>query len=215
MDWVFKNLEFIQGLALTHLSISLLPLLIGTVLALGLALIFSNKATELFAGFLNGIYAIPSIALFVTLPALIGTNYIGPANVLIALTIYVLATMFSSVRDAFKQVPTAVLIIANAQGLSRLQTLIHVTLPLAIPGVIAGLRVASASTISMASIGAVVGVKNLGFLFLDGFQRKIPEEIIAGIFAIFLIAILFDLGLWLLGAALTPWRRKKVTRAYS
>lgn len=213
MDWVFKNLDFLQGLAITHLSISLLPLLVGTLLALGLALLISNRASELLAGFLNGIYAIPSLALFVALPPLIGTSYIGPTNVLIALTIYVLATMFSSVRDAFNQVPAAVLLIANAQGLSKLQTLLHVKLPLAIPGIIAGLRVASASTISMASIGAVVGVKNLGFLFLDGFQRKIPEEIISGILIIFLIAILFDFGLWLLGAILTPWRRKMVSHA--
>lgn len=213
MEWALSNLAFIQGLTLTHLSISLLPLLIGTALAIGLALVSSNKVSEILSGFLNGVYAIPSLALFVALPALIGTSYIGPVNVLIALTIYVLATMFSSVRDALTQVPAAVLVIANAQGLSSLQTLFQVKLPLALPGIIAGLRVAAASTISMASIGAVVGVKNLGFLFLDGFQRKIPEEIITGVFAIFLIAIIFDLGLWLLGAALTPWQRKKVRHA--
>lgn len=213
MEWALSNLAFIQGLTLTHLSISLIPLLIGTALAIGLALVSSNQVSEILSGFLNGVYAIPSLALFVALPALIGTSYIGPVNVLIALTIYVLATMFSYVRDALTQVPAAVLVIANAQGLSNLQTLFEVKLPLALPGIVAGLRVAAASTISMASIGAVVGVKNLGFLFLDGFQRKIPEEIITGVFAIFLIAIIFDLGLWLLGAALTPWHRKKVRRA--
>jgi osmoprotectant transport system permease protein len=213
VEWALSNLAFIQGLTLTHLSISLLPLLIGTALAIGVALVTSNRVSEILSGFLNGVYAIPSLALFVALPALIGTSYIGPVNVLIALTIYVLATMFSSVRDALTQVPAAVLVIANAQGLSSLQTLFQVKLPLALPGIIAGLRVAAASTISMASIGAVVGVKNLGFLFLDGFQRKIPEEIITGVFAIFLIAIILDLGLWLLGAALTPWQRKKVRRA--
>lgn len=213
MEWALSNLAFIQGLTLTHLSISLIPLFIGTALAIGLALVSSNQVSEILSGFLNGVYAIPSLALFVALPALLGTSYIGPVNVLIALTFYVLATMFSYVRDALTQVPAAVLVIANAQGLSNLQTLFEVKLPLALPGIVAGLRVAAASTISMASIGAVVGVKNLGFLFLDGFQRKIPEEIITGVFAIFLIAIIFDLGLWLLGAALTPWHRKKVRRA--
>jgi len=61
----------------------------------------------------------------------------------------------------------------------------------------------------MASIGAVVGVRNLGYLFLDGFQRKIAEEVVAGLLAIFVIAIALDLLTWLIGRALTPWARKR------
>ena len=213
MEWFFRNIEFIQGLAVTHLSISLLSLLAGTFIALLIAPALSPRSSEIIAGLLNGIYAIPSLALFVALPAIIGTSYIGPTNVFIALTVYVAATMFPSVRDALGQVPPAVLVISSAQGLSKWQTLFQVKFPLAIPGIVAGLRVASASTISMASIGAVVGVKNLGFLFLDGFQRKIPEEIVTGILTIFIIALLFDISLWLLGAIFTPWRRKKALHA--
>jgi osmoprotectant transport system permease protein len=82
-----------------------------------------------------------------------------------------------------------------------------------VPGLISGLRVAAASTISIASIGAVVGVRNLGYLFIDGFQRKIPEEIISGLVAISVIALALDVGLWLLGRAMTPWRNAKVARA--
>ena len=69
---------------------------------------------------------------------------------------------------------------------------------------------AAASTVSMASIGAVVGVRNLGYLFLDGFQRKIPDEILTGLLAIFVIAITLDLFLWLVGRLLTPWTNKGV-----
>jgi osmoprotectant transport system permease protein len=64
----------------------------------------------------------------------------------------------------------------------------------------------------MASIGAIVGVRNLGYLFLDGFQRKIPEEILTGLFAIFIIGIAMDLGLWALGKVLTPWTRRSAQR---
>ena len=96
--------------------------------------------------------------------------------------------------------------------MSPLQLFVHVELPLAIPGLIAGLRVAAASTVSMASIGAIVGVRNLGYLFLDGFQRKIPEEILTGLFAIFIIGIALDLGLWALGKVLTPWPRRSAQR---
>jgi osmoprotectant transport system permease protein len=95
-----------------------------------------------------------------------------------------------------------------ALGMSRFQLFVHVELPMAIPGLISGLRVVSATTVSMAAIGAVVGVRNLGYLFLDGFQRRIPEEIVTGLVAVFVIAIAFDGGLWLLGRALTPWRTR-------
>jgi osmoprotectant transport system permease protein len=213
MDWFLKNTEFVLGLTLTHLWVSLLPLGIGALIAIGLARFMPAKLVSATNGVLGALYAVPSLALFVALPAILGTSYLGPTNVLIALTLYVIASMFFSARDAFAQVPAPTTFIARAQGLDSWQRFIHVELPLAIPGLIAGLRVAAASTVSMASIGAVVGIRNLGYLFLDGFQRKIPEEIITGLFAIFLIAITLDLVLWLMGKLLTPWSRRKFQHA--
>lgn len=210
MSWFLKNTEFVFGLTLTHLWVSLVPLLIGSVLAIVLAKFVPTKLIAPTNGFLGAIYAVPSLALFVALPAIIGTSYLGPTNVLVALTIYVIASMFFSSRDALNQVPDSANIISRAQGLSPWQHFVHVELPLATPGIIAGLRVAAASTVSMASIGAVVGVRNLGYLFLDGFQRKIPDEILTGLLAIFVIAITLDLFLWLVGRLLTPWTNKGV-----
>lgn len=208
MEWFLKNTEFVLGLTLTHLWISLTPLLIGSALSVVLAKFVPKKLISPTNGFLGAIYAVPSLALFVALPAIIGTSYLGPTNVLVALTIYVVASMFFSTRDASSQVPDSANFISRAQGLSRWQHFIHVELPLSTPGLIAGLRVAAASTVSMASIGAVVGVRNLGYLFLDGFQRKIPDEIITGLVAIFVIAITFDFTLWFIGRLLTPWTKK-------
>ena len=213
MEWFLKNTEFVLSLTLTHLWVSLVPLGIGAVIAIGLARFMPARLVSATNGVLGALYAVPSLALFVALPAILGTSYLGPTNVLIALTLYVIASMFFSARDAFSQVPAPVILIAQAQGLSPWQRFIHVELPLAIPGLIAGLRVAAASTVSMASIGAVVGTRNLGYLFLDGFQRKIPEEIITGLFAIFLIAITFDLLLWLIGKLLTPWTKRQLQHA--
>jgi osmoprotectant transport system permease protein len=213
MEWFLKNTEFVLSLTLTHLWVSLLPLGIGALIAIGLARFMPARLVSATNGVLGAIYAVPSLALFVALPAILGTSYLGPTNVLIALTLYVIASMFFSARDAFSQVSAPVMLIAQAQGLSSWQRFIHVELPLAIPGLIAGLRVAAASTVSMASIGAVVGTRNLGYLFLDGFQRKIPEEIITGLFAIFLIAITFDLLLWLIGKLLTPWTKRQLQHA--
>lgn len=210
MDWFIRNIDFVLGLMLTHLWVSLIPLLIGTALALALVKFMPKKLVSSTNQVLGALYAIPSLALFVALPALIGTSYLGPTNVLIALTIYVISSMFFSARDALTQVPSSANFISNAQGLSFWQHFIHVELPLATPGLIAGLRVAAASTVSMASIGAVVGSRNLGYLFLDGFQRKIPDEIFTGLVAIFIIAITLDLLIWLLGRLLTPWNHKRV-----
>ena len=208
MTWALNNFELIFQLTLTHLLVSLMPLALGIVLAVALARLTPASFAPGLTSVLGAVYAIPSLALFVALPALIGTDFIGPTNVLIALTIYVISSMFFSARDAFASLPPATIEFAKAQGLSTSQRFFFVELPLAIPGLIAGARIAAASTISMASIAAVVGVRNLGYLFLDGFQRRIFDEVFAGLFAIFVIAIAVDLALWLIGRVLTPWSRR-------
>lgn len=213
MEWFFTNWTFVAGLAATHLSVSVVPIVVGAFLAVVFARFTPTRWVNPARGVLGAIYAIPSLALFVTLPALIGTDFTGPTNVVIALTIYVIASMYFSAHDAFHQVPRPTVTNAESMGMNSRQVFFHVELPMAVPGLIAGLRVAAASTISIASIGAVVGVRNLGYLFIDGFQRKIPEEIITGVLAIFVIAITLDAGLWLVGRLMTRWRFVKVDHA--
>ena len=114
----------------------------------------------------------------------------------------------SSTADSFDTVPAAVASAATAMGYSPLQRVFQVELPLAGPGIIAGLRVVSASTISLISVGALVGVHSLGTLFTEGFQRNFPTQIIAGFVGTVLLAVLFDLLLVLIGRVLLPWARK-------
>lgn len=213
MDWFVANWTFVAGLGATHLSVSVIPIVVGAFLAVIFARITPSRWANTTRGILGAIYAIPSLALFVTLPVLIGTDFTGPTNVVIALTIYVIASMYFSAQDAFSQVPRPTVTNAESMGMNSRQVFFYVELPMAVPGLIAGLRVAAASAISIASIGAVVGVRNLGYLFIDGFQRKIPEEIITGILAIFVIAIALDACLWLVGRLLTRWRFVKVDHA--
>ncbi|MFS0332785.1 ABC transporter permease subunit [Corynebacterium striatum] len=113
-----------------------------------------------------------------------------------------------STADSFDTVPAAVASAATAMGYSPLQRVFQVELPLAGPGIIAGLRVVSASTISLISVGALVGVHSLGTLFTEGFQRNFPTQIIAGFVGTVLLAVLFDLLLVLIGRVLLPWARK-------
>jgi osmoprotectant transport system permease protein len=213
MTWVEQNVGLIWQLTLTHLAVSIVPIVLGALIAVVLARVLRARSALVATAILSAIFAIPSLALFVLLPPLIGTPYLGPSNVIIALTLYAVATMFFSARDAFSSLDTNVIEFARAQGFSVRQMVFSVELPLALPALIAGMRVVAASTVSLASIGAVVGVRNLGYLFLDGFQRRIPEEILTGIVMTAIIALLFDLSLWLLGRQLKPWRRVRGARA--
>ncbi len=138
MNWALNNLELVLQLTLTHLIVSLIPLAIGFVIAVLLARVTSNRFAPAITGSLGALYAIPSLALFVTLPVILGTNFVGPTNVLIALTIYVVSAMFFSARDAFAALPKPTLEFAQAQGLSAIQRFFYVELPLATPGLIAG-----------------------------------------------------------------------------
>ena len=122
MEWTAKNFDFVLQLSVTHLLISLLPLFLGSVFAFALVRLTPPKLAGTIGTTFSAIYAIPSLAIFVALPAVIGTSYLGPTNVVIALSVYVAASMFFSTRDAFNQVPQPTVFIARAQGLSPFST---------------------------------------------------------------------------------------------
>jgi len=96
---------------------------------------------------------------------------------------------------------------ATAMGYGPARRFAAVELPLSIPVVVAGLRVAAVSNISLVTVGAVIGFGGLGKMFTDGFQRGIPEEIVTGIVLVLLLALIVDGLLLLLGRMLTPWDR--------
>jgi osmoprotectant transport system permease protein len=116
--------------------------------------------------------------------------------------------MVRTTADALASVPKDVLQSATAMGYSSWQRFWRVELPLAGPVLLAGVRVVSVSTISLVSIGSVIGVSSLGYLFLDSFNRDFPTEALIGIVAIMIIALVFDFALVLLGRALLPWARR-------
>jgi osmoprotectant transport system permease protein len=128
-------------------------------------------------------------------------------NVIVALTIYALALMVRTTADALSSVSGDVLQSATAVGFSGWRRFWAVELPLAGPVLLAGLRVVSVSTVSLVSVGSLIGVNSLGNLFIDGFQRSFPEEVVVGILAVMAIAFVFDGLLLLLGRLLMPWTR--------
>ncbi len=209
MTWAWDNRDRILDLALTHMWLSAIPIVLGFVIALPIGW-YANKR-RWFRGPVLGLgsvlYSIPSLPLFVILPSIIGTRILDSANVVVALTIYATAIMVRSASDAFESVSGSVLDAAEATGYSGPQRGFGVELPLAGPVLLAGLRVVSVSTVSLVSVGALIGVSSLGSFFTDGFQRDFTTEIMVGVVGIVVIALLFDAVLVLAGRILMPWAK--------
>ena len=207
MTWLFDNFDHVWSLTLRHVWLSAVPIVLGFVIALPIGW-YANRHPRLRGTLLSAgsiLYTIPSLPLFVIIPGVVGLGILSPLNVVIALTIYAVAIMVRSASDAFGSVSAAVLDSASAAGFSPAQRALRVELPLAGPVLLAGLRVVSVSTVSLVSVGALIGVSSLGSLFTDGYNRSFTTEILIGIGATVLVALFFDLVLVLLGRILLPW----------
>ena len=150
------------------------------------------------------LYTIPSLALFVLLINAVG---LGTEPVIIGLAIYSLVILVRNLVEGLRGVPPEVTDAATAMGYKETKRLFAVELPLALPAIVAGLRVATVSTISLVSVGALIGTGGLGQLFIHGFQIDNPIEIWTGILLTVVLALVFDLLIVGGGRLLTPWTR--------
>jgi osmoprotectant transport system permease protein len=209
VTWVLNNIGLIVELTLVHIRLSILPIVLGFVLAIPLGWVAHRyRLTRgLILTLVGLLYTIPSLALFVVLPPLLGIPFTSEANVLIALTIYAVAIMSRSVAEALQSVDPEITRAATAVGYSPWGRFWAVEFPLAGPVLLAGMRVVTVSTVSLLTVGAAIGGDSLGYLFTNGFQRGIIEEVLAGVVMTVAIAVLLDGLLVLLGRALMPWTR--------
>ena len=204
----------IWGWTKTTLWLATLPVVVGLALALPVGWVayrykWSYPPIVSGAGLL---YTIPSLALFVTLPGILGTKILDAKNVAVALTVYTFALLVRIVADGLSSVAPATLDAASAMGYTSFQRLVRVQLPIAVPVIGAGLRVAAVSNVSLISVASAIGVTQLGSLFVEGFQQgKFPPTIV-GLVIFIAMALVFD-ALILLGIRLlTPWRRAVAAR---
>lgn len=208
MTWVLANLDLIWQLSVQHLRQSALAIVFGFLIALPIGWA-AFRYTRLRGSVLTTVgllYTIPSFALFAIL-ALFGVPYLSEANLVVALTIYAVAIMTRSVTDGLDSVDATTRGAAIAVGFGAWARFWKVDFPLAGPVILAGLRVTAVSTISLATVGALIGVQNLGYLFTNGSQRHIVAEILAGVIAVVVIALIIDLLLVVAGRFLMPWAR--------
>lgn len=209
MHYLLNHLGTAWTLTLIHLRLALIPVVLGLVIAVPLgAFVWPRtglrRLTTVAASI---IFTIPSLALFVVLPLIIPTRILDEANVIIALTLYTTALLIRAVPEALDAVPGPVRDAASAVGYTRLGQLLKVELPLSIPVLIAGLRVVAVTNISMVAVGSVIGIGGLGTWFTEGYQSDKSSQIIAGIIAVFVLAVVIDILILLVGRLITPWAR--------
>ena len=215
MNWVGDNLDLIVELTLVHLRQSIIAIIIGFLLSIPIGWVafrFSLLRSGLIT-FVGLLYTVPSLALLMLLPAIFGYSAISETNLIIALTIYAVAIMVRSVSDGQPSVDPGIRQASTALGYGSFRRFWTVEFPLAGPVILAGLRVTAVSTISLATVGILIGVTNLGYLFTNGLQRRIIPEVLAGIVAVVVIALILDTLLVLAGRALMPWARQPSRRA--
>jgi osmoprotectant transport system permease protein len=209
IDYAVQNRSSILEALGQHVWLSLLPVLLGAALALPIGYL-AVRYSWLYQPVVNTggvLYSIPSLALFVVLPAILGTGVLSPLNVVVALSIYTMALLARTVADALTSVQGEATRAAYALGYRPLRQLFGVELPMALPVMFAGLRVATVANISLVSVGALVGVGGLGALFTRGLQLDFVEPILIGIILSVVLAAVCDLAIVLLQRRLTPWSR--------
>ena len=208
MRWTLAHLDLIGALTLNHLRLSIIPIVASFVLSIPLGWL-ANRNRVLRSIVITGgslLYTIPSLPLFVILPLIIPTRVLDETNLVVALTIYGVAIMARSAADALASVEGPTLDASTAIGFSPAARFFRVELPLAGPVLLAGIRIVSVSTIALVSVGVIIGSANLGYLFQNGKQRGILEEVVVGIVISMLLALVLDLVIVGLGRLLMPWR---------
>ena len=196
----------------SHAWLSVVPVVIGLVLALplGYAARRYRWAYTPLVSAAGLLYTIPSIALFVVMPAILHTKILNPVNVVAALALYTVALLVRVVADGLSSVPDEVAQAATAMGYTRWQRLVKVELPIAVPVIAAGLRVATVANVSLVAVAGTIGVPELGQLFTQGFQLSTYgpyyPPIILGILGCILLALVFDALIVMGNRLATPWR---------
>jgi osmoprotectant transport system permease protein len=209
MTWFLAHLGLVGSLLATHAVLATVPLLVGLIVAIPLGWL-AQRYPRIRAPLIAGtglLYTIPSLALFVLMPLVLGTGILDPVNVVAALSVYTVALLVRTVADGLAAVPTEVVQSATAMGIGGVRRFFGVELPLATPVISAGLRVAAVSNVSIVSVSALLGISQLGSLFSDGFARDFLDPIVVGVLASVALAGSLDLLILGLTRATTPWLR--------
>lgn len=205
-DWIVDNIDRYWTPLLEHVYLTVVPVAIGFVIAMGLAILAHRRRwlTGPIIGVTGVFFAIPSVAAFFLLQPITGLGY---TTAMVALVSYTLLIIFRNITDGLRNVPAETRDAALGQGLTERQVLFRVELPMAVPEIMAGLRIATSTTVGLAALAVFAGAGGLGSEILIDKRFK-SNVVVAGGLAV-LLAAAFDL--LILGAQrlMTPWRRAR------
>jgi osmoprotectant transport system permease protein len=206
--WVTDHLDEIRARLVEHIELTVLALVFGLLIALPLA-ILSVRHRRLYGPVLavtGVLYTIPSLALFALLLPLTGLSRV---TALVPLTAYTLLILVRNTVTGLDAVPADVQEAARGMGYSSGRQLVAVELPLALPTIIAGVRIAAVTTIGLVTVTALIGQGGLGALLLDGLQRDFRTPLTVGIVLSLALAVVADLLLVGAERLASPWRRRR------
>jgi osmoprotectant transport system permease protein len=211
-QYVHDNSDLLRTALLYHAGLTARAVLVALVVALPLAVIayWIKPLTGPILALSGFLYTIPSLALLSLIAPIVGTT--TDITVLIALVLYALLVLVRNALAGLTQVPAEVRDAAVGMGYGRFGRLWHVELPLALPSIFTGLRLATVSTVALVTVGSLIGKGGLGELIMGGFRNNFYKaEILTGTILCVALALVLDLALALTARLLTPWARRRTS----
>lgn len=209
-EWIVRNLDEIAQRTLEHVLLTVVAVVIGFAISFALALLIRRRRwlEGPIIGVSGVLYAIPSLALFAFLVPFTGIQ--NPLTAEIALVSYTILILLRNILAGLESVPRDVIEAADGMGYTAGQRLWRVELPVALPVIVAGLRIATVTIIGLVTVTALIGLGGLGYLIVEvGYRRFFLTATIVGSLGAVLLAVVADRGFVLLQQALTPWARRR------
>lgn len=205
-EWDQVEAAIVQHVRLTVLAVGIGLVVASCLAAVALRYRWTAGSITTFTAL---VYTIPSVALFALLVPYTG---VSTRTAVIPLVGYTLLVLVTSILTGFRSVPAAVRDAAEGMGLSAARRVLRVELPLALPYIVTGIRVATVTTVGLVTVAAIIGEGGLGRLILDGLRRTFWTPMTVGASLSIILALVLDLSLWGVGRALTPWARRRGAR---
>ncbi len=208
--WIARELDEIGRRTLEHVLLTVVAVVIGFIISFGLALLIRQQRwlQGPVIGISGILYSIPSLALFAILVPFTGIQ--NPLTAEIALVSYTILILLRNILAGLDGVPPDVIEAAKGMGYTPWQRLWRVELPVALPVIVGGLRVATVTIIGLVTVTALIGLGGLGYLIVDvGYRRFFLTATVVGSAGAILLAIVADRGFVILQTSLTPWARRR------
>jgi len=209
LDWVLEHLDTLAQRIGEHLLVTVIAVVAGFAISFALALLV-RRYPRLYPPILavSGVlYAIPSIALFVLFIPITGLSLLTAE---IALVSYTLVILVRNIVTGLRGVPAEVIEAARGMGYTDGQRLWRIELPIALPIIVAGVRIATVTTIGLVTVATLIGMGGLGYLIVNiGVRQRFPTATITGIAIVVILSTIVDVGLQAFQRRLTPWAKAR------